>query len=174
MTLVLENLDDETRGFMLTELDEDQLAGRIYLSDRLTPDGARRYPILLRQAIGQGGTSSFENALADPGTFRTMHTYVRRGQLVNAKMPANAPQMLAEGEFNRYYIRGVCGRVIAEGSAQVQVYRARSSYRPRPGSDAEIGMLVDAVALLDDLRTCIGMEPSILPEVNSGLSVRIP
>jgi len=88
-------------------------------------------------------------------------------------MNRQAPQTLAEGEFNRYYIRGLCTRVIAEGGGPVEVYRVRDSAWVRPGSEALIGTQIDAEQLLDDLRVHIGEEPTLLPDVNSGLSVRL-
>ncbi|HMF31773.1 MAG TPA: hypothetical protein VKK79_10175 [Candidatus Lokiarchaeia archaeon] len=40
----LENLDEKTREFMSKELDSDMVAGDIYLSNRLTDLGLKKYP----------------------------------------------------------------------------------------------------------------------------------
>ncbi len=158
---------------MLAELRRDEEDGGPYLSPRLSPDGARAYPGALRKAIADGDDRALEDALRSPGVFNPTESYIRNGQTHHRKMNRQAPQMLAEGEFNRYYIRGLCARVCAEGGGAVTVYRARASSWARPESEALIGTQIDAERLLDDLRTHIGEEPSLLPDVNSGLSVRL-
>jgi len=42
-------------------------------------------------------------------------------------MRRNAHEMLAEGEFNRFYIRALCARAIEDGLPEVTVYRAKRS-----------------------------------------------
>ena len=59
---------------------------------------------------------------------------------------------MAEGEYNRFYIRALCVRAI-EDSAKLEIYRARSSNRPDPASENLIGGSPDAQALLEDLRS---------------------
>ncbi len=105
--------------------------------------------------------------------FNAQETYERNGKLHTRKMNIRAPQTLAEGEFNRYYIRGLCAKVCADGGGMVEVYRARESSWARPESEALIGRRIDAAELLEDLRTHTGEAPTLLPEVNSGLSVRL-
>lgn len=41
------------------------------------------------------------------------------------KVPVTAPETLSEGEFNRFYARGLCRVAISLGIAAVQVYRAK-------------------------------------------------
>jgi hypothetical protein len=171
VSFTFENLDRETRGAMIAELDGDLLGGGVFLSPRLTPEGAQRYPDLLRAALTVGEPVTLEESLSVPGILERFEW--RRGKQVT--VASNAARLIAECEFNRYYMRGVCSRVVTEGGTQVQVYRARESTRPRPGSQLRIGTLLDAATLLDDLRRhADGTDPTILPEINSGLSVRIP
>jgi hypothetical protein len=42
--------------------------------------------------------------------------------------------MLAEGEFNRFYIRALCVRAIEDGLPEVIVYRAKEVQSARPES----------------------------------------
>jgi hypothetical protein len=92
-----------------------------------------------------------------------------------AKVPHTAAAMLAEGEFNRFYLRGLCRRIQATGGGSVEIYRARTSAKPRSESEAMIGEMFDASALLGDLRVNIGVDPALgLPNINSGLSGRLP
>lgn len=173
MSLERFHLDDVTRGYMLAELERDkEKHGTPYISPRLSPEGARTYPQALREAISDGDDQTFEDALRTPGTFNPTETYARNGKTHQRKMNSQAPQTLAESEFNRYYIRGLCARICEEGGGAVEVFRARASAWARPESEALIGAHIDAGELLDDLRTHIGEEPSLLPDVNSGLSVR--
>ena len=89
-------------------------------------------------------------------------------------MPWNAAQTLAEGEFNRFYIRAVRRATLEDGGETVEVYRAKAVADPRPDSEAKIGALVNAAVLLADLRQNIGIDTALgLPNgPNSGLSVR--
>ncbi len=174
MSLERFDLDALTREHMLAELQRDEEDGGPYLSPRLSSDGARVYPEALREAIVDGDDQTLEGALSAPGMFNATESYTRNGMTHQRKMNKQAPQTLAEGEFNRYYIRGLCSRVCADGGGMVTVYRARASSWARPESEALLGTQSDAERLLEDLRTHIGEEPTLLPDVNSGLSVRLP
>src|SRR5450756_626044 len=96
------------------------------------------------------------------------------GGVTTAKVPANAPEMLAEGEFNRLYARGLCENVLACGGSEVDVCRGKEVGNPRPQSQAMIGRLIPAKELLDDLRSSQGVEPALglPPGPNSGITVR--
>jgi len=174
MTLMLEDLDGATRPHMLAELDRDEgPPDRVYVSSRLSGRGQAEYRGLLREALARGTTGSFELALSTPGVLNDRERRVREGTPYLAAMPSNAAQVMAEGQFNRYYIRGLCLRVLDEGGGEVQVYRARPSLKPRPESQRMIGRLLDPALLLDDLRLHLRDEPTLLPFVNSGLTVRV-
>lgn len=177
MGLDFEDLDDTTRRLMVQEFDEDEASRRVYVSGWFTEEGANRYPALMREAIEIGTDDSLADALGLPGTF--VSHYQKRtpsGGVTMAKVPHTAATTFAQGEFNRFYIRGLCLRAIdeAEGNGRVVVYRARESSWARPESEALIGTTLDAQDLLDDLRIHIGEAPTLLPYVNSGLSVRLP
>jgi len=108
---------------MLAELNRDEERdGRPYISARLSPEGAQRYPQLLREAMVDGDEDSLQAGLSGPGMLNASETYERDGVVRTRKMNRQAPQTLAE----------------------------------------------------EDLRANIGEAPSLLPDVNSGLSVRRP
>lgn len=165
---------DEVRRFMVEELDLDERSNRLYLSARLSAEGQKQYPSLLRQAM----ISHDDTWLADQlrrgllNEFETRNT--ARGQ-VSAKVAVTAPETLAEGEFNRFYARAVCRAAIEKGKPEVSVYRARASSSPRPASEAMLGRPLDPNALLNDLRTHPGMDTALHlpPGPNSGLSIRL-
>ena len=173
MRLQLANLDDRTRPYMLEELERDLSSDNLYDSPRLSAEGHAQYPMLLRSAIQSGD----DGTLAD--SLRSLLVAARprrtKGGYTMAKLPEGAEETLAEGEFNRYYARGLCLRALADGIDEVVVYRAKAVRSPRPDSQAMIGQRIPAERLLEDLRTHPGIEPALgLPKVNSGLSIRLP
>lgn len=172
----LVNLDDETRKYMLEELDADQGAGSIYESPRLSDRGRAEWPTLLRQAIESGDDTTLASSLSLRTHFNPTDTprTTSTGKVSVPTMATNAPTSLAEGEFNRYYIRGACRRAVAEGR-KVEVYRARQSKQPSPESQALIGKVLEPQEVLDDLRANVGKDTLMgVPRgVNSGISVKI-
>jgi hypothetical protein len=91
-------------------------------------------------------------------------------------MRVNAHEMLAEGEFNRFYIRAVCLRAIKEGTSEVIVYRAKIVEHARAESEQKIGQRIAAETLLRDLRAHPGIDTALglPPGPNSGLSAQLP
>jgi hypothetical protein len=176
MGLNYADLDDVTRQQMLTELDSELEADTLYISNYLSTVGRERYPELLREAIENGNDDSLAAALMESGIFDSHHQRRNpRGGFIRAKVPHTANATLAEGEFNRFYLRGLCLRAIAEGITEIEIYRARSSSQPRPESQAMIGRRLDAGELLADLRANNFVDTALRlpPGPNSGLSGRI-
>ncbi len=177
MTLRLENLDDRTRHFMLEEFELDVASGTLYLSPRLSESGRSEYKSLLMEAIKSGNDDSLAQALRSHNRMKlTEQRQKPKGGFTTARVPATAPDTLAEGEFNRSYVRGLCRLALEEGVHEVEIYRAKPVTNPRPESQAMIGKKINAKALLEDLRTHPGVEPALglPPGPNSGLSVRLP
>jgi hypothetical protein len=176
MAFELTDLDDETRRHMVAEMEHDLTAKTLYTGRYLSKEGGERYRSLLREALERGTDESLAAALSEPGLFNA--TYQKRkpsGGYTQSKVPYTAPVTLAEGEFNRFYLRGLCQRVIATGGGESEIYRARASVAPRPESEAMIGQHVDAQTLLADLREHVGVDTALgLPQgPNSGLSGRL-
>ncbi len=158
MSLELADLDDTTRQHMLTELDLDINDKKLYYGKYLSEEGRDSYPILLRKAIEDGDDDSLAAALAEPGLF--LSRYQRKkpsGGFTSAKVPHTANKTLAEGEFNRFYLRGLCARALGTG-AEVEIYRARESLKPRAESEELIGRKLDPANLLEDLREHTGVD----------------
>ena len=176
MPLHLLNLDRTTREHMLSELESDVSRGTLYLSPRLSPRGRLDYPELLRQAVVGFDDGWLADSLRAGGRISAEEQRRKpKGGYTIAKVPVTAPDTLAEGEFNRYYVRGLCLRAITEGAAELIIYRAKHVASPRRESEAKIGTSVDARALLEDIRTHPGVDTALrLPSgPNSGLSVRL-
>ncbi|HEY3549243.1 MAG TPA: hypothetical protein VGK17_24480 [Propionicimonas sp.] len=170
-----EHLDGRTRQLMLDEVARDVTDGTLYLGDRLTALGAERWEALLRTACRDGDDGTLAGALGSPGG-----AYLRarepnpRAPGEDKDVPYNAASTMAEGEFNRFYIRALCVRAITDG-VELEVYRARASSSPDSRSQALLGTRPDAALLLADLRSHQGVATALgLPShPNSGLSVRI-
>jgi hypothetical protein len=177
MPLALENLDDQTRKYMLEEIESDIASPqRLFMSSRLSSNGHNDYPSLLKQAVESHDDEWLANQLQQNGRLNAMEQRKTKSGFTNAKVPYNANEMLAEGEFNRFYIRGLCKRALDEGIAELVVYRAKQVSNPRPESQAKIGARINAQSLLNDLRAHQGIDTALgLPSgPNSGLSVKLP
>ncbi len=177
MGLTLLSLDERTRGFILQEFEQDVKAGKLFISDRLTPSGKKDYPDLFQKAIRSGNDASLARDLNTPGRLELSESKISsKGKRFSSAVPKNAAETLAEGEFNRFYARGLCRRAIEDKLPNLVIYRAKDVSVPRPDSAAKIGTQISAPKLLEDLRKSIGVDPALgLPSgPNSGLSVKLP
>jgi len=174
MAFKFENLDSITRKFMLEEIDTDINNSKLYLSSRLTGDGKVEYPELLKKAVQDGNEEILADYLKKQAYFNSTESRTTKKGIISAKIPSNANETLADGEFNRFYIRAICCRVLKEGG-KLEIYRAKEVTSPRSESEAKIGQTVDPKKLLEDLRANPGVDTAlgIPPGPNSGLSVRI-
>lgn len=169
MALDLRNLDDTTRNYMLQELQADIDAGEVYHSKFLTEQGEEQWNSVLMQAIQQHdstwlGEKLVSDQLAVPEYKMTDKNGVERRVTLE---PAN----LADSEFNRYYIRGVCLRAIDEGITEVITYRAKPAGNPVSAEDQRL----NPRKLLIDLRSNKGETVLDVPSnPNSGISVMLP
>jgi len=177
MALSLYNLEAQTRKLMLEEIDSDIAKGTLYKSPRLTPVGEKDYPQLLKAAAQSHDDGWLAAELRrDSRIAQTEQRRKPKSGFTEAKVPVTAAETLAEGEFNRFYIRGLCVRAIASGITAVVIYRAKQVASPRPESIAKEGNSINAQVLLNDLRTNVGIDTALglPPGPNSGLSAKLP
>lgn len=173
------DLSPPLRRLMLEELDLDLSGrGRYVEAPRLTERGRADFLLLIRIALGERDPAWLT---AELGRHARLHeTELRPGRdgaPLRCRVPHNAAELLAEGEFNRYYVRAVCRWALDLGFGQVEVYRAKAVKEARPASEQRIGSRIDARALLADLRLHSSEdEPDLgVPSgPGSGLSVRLP
>lgn len=176
MALDYFNLDEKTRKFMVDEIRSDESNNKLYFSPRLFEHQKGKYFRLLLEATTYHDDGWFANEIRNNNLLKSYEERKRGNKIFSAKVPVNAPDMLAEGEFNRYYSRGLCLRAIDEKIEFVVVYRAKQVSNPRPDSEIMIGKSIKVKELLNDLRTHQGVEPALglPPGPNSGLSVKLP
>jgi hypothetical protein len=174
MPLQYENLDPTTRRFALAELDNDLSSGAFHVSERLRPEAVAEYQRLLRDAIRYYEDRWLEDNASDL-LIESESRRTRSGGTTTARLPQMAARLLAEGDFNRYYMRGVALRAIEEGRQVVEVYRARLSLEPRPESAGVEGTRIPATEVLEHLRGPLSPNTPVAPlgRTNSGLSVRL-
>lgn len=176
MALNLVSLDAGVREAMVGEFERDRAAGIIFLSPRLTATGRKDYPGLLREALVSGDDDALAHALSQARRLENHETQIKNeGEAVTKNVPSTAASLIAEGDFNRFYIRGLCVRAIKAGIAEVEVYRAKEVSEPRAESEVLIGRRFVPADLLRDLRTHMGDQQPVLGVPggpNSGISVR--
>lgn len=170
MSFDYKNLDQETRNEMGVEISNDINNNQLYLSDRLSPKGIADYPELLKQATYHYDALWLAKQLVQETRLLPMVNTARGPK----KVPSNAATTLAEGEFNRYYMRGLC-RIAIINNVNVEVYRAKSVDNARILSQHKVGQVIDPKILLNDLRENIGVDTALgLPSgPNSGLSIKL-
>lgn len=179
MAFQFHDLVEATRASMTQEVLRDASGGSLHLSKRLTDRGRLDWPGLLLDAAGRGDEETLAEALRGTGRIKLVETRrspSRPGRVHQVRVPATAAATLAEGEFNRFYIRALCLRALQDGATEVDVYRAKAVEEPRAESLRMLGRRLSAAALLDDLRLhAAEEEPSLrVPGgPNSGLSVRL-
>lgn len=174
MPFTFQNLDATTRHYMLQEVDLDIAAGNLYISPRLNEQGISAYPLLLREALAWHDETWLAEQLQ--GYMKPTETrQIDADEVMVRKVPYNAHETLAASEFNRFYMRGLCARAIAEDISTVEVYRGKPVKRPRAESQNRIGQKLPVQTLLDELRNTVGADASIgFPAgPNSGLTIRL-
>lgn len=175
MSFVLSHLDATTRNLMLAEIDDDVSASRLYLSLRLSPQGVRLYEGLLRESARSHHPDWLATELQRQGCIVDQEQRkLKDGRIISAKTPSNAAQILADGEFNRFYARAVCMLAVGQGR-KVRICRGKQVNDPRPESEAVIGQVFDPVSVVFDLRAASGLEAGLALHVgaNSGLTLEL-
>jgi hypothetical protein len=161
---------------MLAEFDADVASGTLYHSPQLTDDGQRDYQRLLREALLAGTVASFAAALIRRGSVRPLGRWQHAKEAMPLDASSAASMLLAEREFHRFYLRGLCQRAMHEGVQTLVIYRAKPATPGRATADAMIGIRITAGSLLEDLRGVFdSWPPNGLPQCRDpGLSVRLP
>ena len=174
MPLQYESLDPTTRRFAIAELNGDITTGAYRTSERIRHTAIAEYQRYLHEALRYYDDRWLEEHASDLMIDFEPRRTPSGGQTA-VKLPQMAARMLAEGDFNRYYMRGVALRAAEEGRQVVEVYRARLSMEPRRESAELEGRRLPADEVLKYLRGELSSDPFVtaLGRPNSGLSVRL-
>jgi hypothetical protein len=172
MGIAYKNLDTKTRQYMLKEND----IGGHYKSPRLKQESWDKWLSIFTEGLRQYTDDWIAEEINRHLLLKTHEERKKpQGGITVAKIPINAAQMLAEGEFNRFYLRGICSRALDESKKELRIYRGKEVTNPRPESEMKIGTLIDAKELLIDLRKSDFVDNALkLPAgPNSGLTAEI-
>lgn len=170
-----ENLDETTRAAMLEAIDEAEHSNNIYYSTRFNEAGGRQWPQLLRQAAREHNEHWLAYQLEANGLMKDFEGAHRpTGGYMMKHVPHTAAETMAEGQFNRFYILGLCKRARSEGVSHLVVYRARESADPRPESQTLDDARLSVDEIESQLKETKASFKSPLVKPNSGLSVRLP
>jgi hypothetical protein len=156
MTVALryDSLDADVRKQMIAELTQDIDNARVYLSDQLNDEGRNAWPNLLWEAA----ESHNDNWLS--AQIRR-HNYVEAGEARGGgkgKPAADPATMLAQSEFNRLYVRGVCADALAKGKSDVDVYLGQANADISANAQAKVGKRLPARKLLNAARNATDAE----------------
>lgn len=173
MALNLLNLNDIIRKLMLNEVEYDAQRGKTFLSPRLNRTGQITYLAKLKHAIESQDAAWLAEQLH--GYFDSIElTHSKKGS-VTSDIPKNADEMIAESEFNRYYMRALCLFAIEKESKHLIVSRTKHARSAILMPKVKVGSYIDPQKLLNDLRENVGRKTRLgLGEPSSSLSVRLP
>ena len=178
MGLNYTQLTETTRRFMMQEFEQ----GGHYLSPRLNEAGRARWITLLKDALQYHTDVWLERELIRRNCF-AVSEYLKSSMgktVTRAINREQAAKVLAEGEFNRFYLRGLCIGAKARGLTHLIVTQGRIIPNAPPASRKSVGTPVEVNALLAILRdhgykhidTALGA-PEGLP-APACLSARLP
>jgi hypothetical protein len=174
MTFNFRDLNEDTRRFMVDEIEAAIREGNLYFSRRFNQAGYEEWPALLLEAAKEHNGHWLAYQLESRGTIKGLEgSWTPSGGYTIKHVPHTAAETMAEGQFNRYYILGLCRRALAEGKAQVFVYRAKEVRKPRPESNQIIGQSRDPSELIEQIRPVKSSLGHELLQPNSGLSIHL-
>ena len=123
-----EELDDETRAYMLRFTEEQMAIGPLRPSERFTAEGTAAYPEILKDAISKGNEVTLARLLDVPHYWETKEPNPRKPGAMK-KVPHNRHEQFAITEFNTYYVQGLARKLIDEGETRCEIYRAEQAKR---------------------------------------------
>src|SRR5688500_2044314 len=109
MAMNFEELDDDTRRYMLAEFDLGQANPNHFKSKLLSKDGEADFPEFMRRAINRGNEETLAESLANPALWNPTDSGGHRLNVLQAA------ERLAITEFNTWYVRGLAKRLLDEG-----------------------------------------------------------
>lgn len=174
MRFQFRQLDGVTRGYMLEEIQAARQEKNLYYSRRFNDSGVARWPTLLHEAARRHDELWLACRLEEEGLLRDLEgSRTPSGGYTIKHVPHTAAALMAGGQFNRYYMLGICRRALAERKSSVVVYRAKQHSEQSSEPDTYTGSSLDARALLAELRLHETSIEHRLLQPNSGLSVSL-
>jgi hypothetical protein len=169
-----ENLDEKTRSYMIEAILEAEASGNLYFSTRFNDASYEQWLPLLKKAAEEHDEHWLAYQLETKGLMKGLEgSMTPSGGYTIKHVPNTAAETMAEGQFNRFYILGLCKRARAEGISQLEVYRAKKSASPRQESENLIGSKISIDYVEGQLLKTADSFKSSLVKPNSGLSAKL-
>lgn len=165
-------LDGRTRVLMCEEITTAEKTNNIYESTRFNVTGQKIWVELLQKAAQEYDEHWLAYQLELVGAMKHLEMKAKpNGGYTIAHVPDIATEILADGQFNRFYMAAICRRALEDGKSNVMIYRAKKRKEPRPESRILEGKFMDAKALLQELKIKELSLKCDLLKPNSGLSI---
>jgi hypothetical protein len=167
--MIFEELDVITRTYMVREFDTEEAGARPYRGKGLSPQGIAAVPGLIRAALATGTEDSLIAALTVADYWNPTETYDRDGVVRERRVNVGqAAERLGLTEFNTWYVRGLCCRLLDEGVGYYEAYRAAQP-RWEPGECQEHDGQVYEVSVIHR-----GHRARYWPEPGDASAISIP
>lgn len=160
---------------MLESIEEAEKAGNIYFSTRLVEGGKQQWISLLKQAAKDHNEHWLAYQL-ETNVLLNDFEFSRKpsGGYTHKHVPHTAAQTLADGQFNRFYMLGLCKRAKSDGVNYLEVYRAKENRSSRSMSQELIGTKFLVAEIEPQLQNLKASFCSNLLKPNSGISIKYP
>lgn len=169
------NLDEKTRAYMLDAISEAQASDNIYYSQRFNSAGRQQWLSLLKAAAMNHNEHWLAYQLEAKALMRGFEDRRKpSGGYTIRHVPHSAAETMAEGQFNRFYMLGLCKRAKSEGILHLEVYRAKERSSPRSESQVLVGTRIPVDEVEAQLSETSSSLKSSLMKPNSGISVKLP
>jgi hypothetical protein len=174
MAFNFRDLNEDTRHFMVEEIERAIREDNLYFSKRFNQTGHKEWPVLLLEAAKEHNEHWLAYQLETKGLIKGLEgSRTPSGRYTLKHVPHTAAETIAEGQFNRYYILGLCRQALVKGKAQVVVYRAKEVSSPRAKSTQIIGQSRAPSELIEQIRPLQSSLGHELLQPNSGLSIHL-
>ena len=164
------DLNTEIRKLMREEVVIDENNGTLSKSTRFNDNGNLNYLTILLKNIESGDEESLSSELVD--LFNTKEvSRDKKDNTIEKNVPADAHQIFANTEFNRFYMRALCVFAL-KNNKSLEIYRAKQSLNNRPESNILEGTKIEdieqALSVLRDNKQYY----NFIAKPNSGLSLK--
>ena len=148
-----EELDDETRKWMLIEFEEEESSKNPYRSSHLNSTGKEKFREIMKNAISSGNILSLTNTLSNLTLWKKTGLVTTKGTVRERRIsPSSSAKSLAHTEFTTWYTRGFAKRLMEEGIDSCEIYRAEVTKNPRCECTKLEGHTVKVKAIYDGHR----------------------
>ncbi len=169
-----ENLNEDTRPYILQAIENAYSTNNIYWSTRFTEQGKEEYLSLLKEAAKSHNEHWLACRLESPDIMKGLEgACTPSGGYTIKHIPHTAAQTFADGQFNRFYILGFCLYAKNKGISALEAYRAKESSSHRTESDSIIGDKIPLEDIESQLLETRSSFSSKLVKPNSGISVKL-